>query len=334
MNKKLPKFFYHSLLVLFLVFGLWLLAQLPVSAQASLPLTVAPARQEIQADPGEKASIIVKFYNRGDQPISGILKVADFIVEDKEGSPTFLEGPNQFAPRFAAASWVEIPDEKVTIAAKDKVIVQARISVPKDASAGGRYFAIYFEPGGTPASAKAIAGKEATTPVTIRLAGLVYLRVSGPIEENARLVQLTAPQFLEYGPIAVKSEILNLGNYHIQPKGAITLTSMFGKRIAQSALIERNIFPETSRSFENQLASRWLIGKYKIELTASYGETGKILTGTVYTWVLPWKVMTAIILAVLIIILTTYLLYGRFKKREEKLEEQVEELEEKLKEKK
>ena len=301
-------------------------------AQSTLPLTVIPSRQELLVDPGEKTAITIKFLNQGETPVSGLLKAADFIVENKEGTPTFLEGPTELSPRFAAASWVTLPYDRITIAPKDKVVIQARITVPKDAQPGGRYLAIYFEPGG--ALGEAGEGlKEAAIPVSIRIAGLVYLRVSGPIEESARLVQFTAPKFLEYGPILVTTEILNLGNYHIRPKGTITLTSIFGKKVDQQLLNEENIFPDASRIFESKLGEKWMFGKYKLELTAAYGETGKALTAIIFTWVFPWKIISAVILAVIITILIVALLYHRFKKREEKLEEKVEELEEKLEEK-
>ena len=223
-----------------------------------------------------------------------------------------------------------MPYDRITIAPKDKVVIQAKITVPNDAQAGGRYLAVYFEPGGIPGKAGG-GEKEAAIPVAIRIAGLVYLRVSGPIEESARLVQFTAPKFLEYGPISVTTEILNLGNYHIRPKGTITLTSIFGKNVDRVVLNEENIFPDASRIFESKLGEKWMFGKYKLELAASYGETGKVLTATLFTWVFPWKIISAVILAVIITILIVALLYHRFKKREEKLEEKVEELEKQIK---
>jgi hypothetical protein len=331
--KKLPK---QKLITISLALILFLTAFFltkKIQAQTILPLTVAPARQELLVDPGETTAIVLKFLNQGEVPVSGLLKVADFIVEDKEGSPTFLEDETYFSSRFAAASWVELPYDRITIAAKDKVTIQAKINVPQDAQAGGRYFAIFFEPGGRVTESLG-EETEAETPVTIRLAGLVYLRVAGPIEENAYLTQLTTPRFLEYGPIPVTTEIENQGNYHIRPQGTVTLTSIFGKKVDEEILREQNIFPETSRIFENKLGGKWLFGKYKIELNAVYGETGKILTASVFTWIIPWKMITITVVAIIIIILLVSLLYHRLKKREKNLEEKIEELEEKLEEKK
>jgi hypothetical protein len=300
-----------------------------INAEEILPLTVAPAKQEVLVNPGEKTAVVIKFINQGTTAISGALKAADFIVEDSEGTPIFLEGINNPAsPRFAAVSWVELPYDRITIAPKNSVTIQAKINVPQDALAGGRYFGIYFEPSGEIANSTAENGAE--TPITIRLAGLVFLRVAGAVEESAFVTQLTAPRFLEYGPVSIKAEIKNKGNYHIRPKGTISITSVFGKKIDEKIIKEANIFPDTSRFFENTLGQKWLFGKYKIELTAAYGETGKVLTATVFTWIIPWKLIVIIILTIVIVILLISLLVHRLRKRETDLQEKIQELEEKL----
>ena len=326
------KFFFLFLLTATLFFLIFFFFLNQAQAQVNVPLTVAPARQELTIKPGEKSAVIVKFLNQGTEPVSGLLKVADFIVEDNEGSPTFIEGPTQISPRFAAASWVELPYDRITIAPKDKVLIQAKITAPADVQPGGRYIAVYFEPGGTQGQALG-EEKEGTTPIAIRIAGLISIRVAGPVEENAYVRQLKAPRFLEYGPIPVTTEILNKGNYHIKPKGTITLYSLFGKKIDQQLLKEQNIFPDVTRTFENKLGQKWLLGKYKIELNAAYGETGKVLTATVFTWIIPWKIIAIIVLAIVIIILLLAVLFRRIRKREEMLEEKIEELEEKIQEK-
>lgn len=303
-----------------------------IQAQEILPITVAPAKQEVMVNPGEKTAVVVKFINQGTTPISGPLKAADFIVEDSEGTPIFLEENNQLpSPRFAAAQWVELPYDRITIAPKESVIIQAKINVPNDALAGGRYFGIYFEPGGEIANPEAESGAE--TPITIRLAALIYLRVAGSIEESAFITQLSAPRFLEYGPITIKAEIKNKGNYHIRPKGTISITSVFGKKIDEKIIKEANIFPDTSRFFENTLGQKWLFGKYKIDMTAAYGETGKVLTATVFTWIIPWRLIVIIILTIIIVSLLISLLIHRLKKHEVALQEKIQELEEKLEDK-
>lgn len=303
-----------------------------------LPLSVAPARQEIFVDPGESTAITVKFFNYSDAPVSGPLKVADFIVEDKDGSPTFLEegsavtGLTKISPRFSAASWVALPYDRISIAPKNKVNIQAKINVPTNATPGGKYLAIYFEPGGQVSKATGSL-KEAASPVSVRIAGLVYLRVSGPIKEDAYVVKLSMPKFSEYGPVDIATEILNRGDYHIRPRGVISVTNLFGKQIDTAELKEQNIFPDVSRVYENKVGQKWMFGKYKAELTAAYGESGKALTAIAFFWVVPWKLTIVVVLTILILIILFNNFFRKYKKHEEELEEKIEKLEEKLEKK-
>lgn len=294
-------------------------------AQSSLTLSVAPARQSLTIDPGESTAVVVKFFNNSDTPISGNIKVADFIVEDKEGSPTFIEDTASFSTRFAAAGWVQLASEKATLPANDKVSVQVKINVPLDAKPGGRYFAVYFEPtSAVPQEAETALG-EGVSAVAPRVAALVYLRVSGPIEENANLIRFSAPSFLEYGPVAVETEILNLGNYHIKPLGVITLTDMFGQIKDEVKLSETNIFPDASRIYKSEIGKKWMLGKYTLNLTAPYGEGGKVLTAATSLWLFPWRVALAIILGIIIVITLIIITWKGLRKKEKELEKKLEE---------
>ena len=327
MIKKLPIII--ALLALFLLPSL-AKAQVDVST-----LTVAPSRQELTLDPGETKTIPIKFLNSGQELVSGPVRVVDFIVEDNEGSPIFLDetfkitGETQIPRRFSAASWVSLPYKTISIAAKNKVAIDVKISAPEDARPGGRYLAVYFEPGGfLPQSVN--QPREAGSPVFSRIVGLVYIRVSGPITEQANLVRFSAPRFSEYGPVPITTEIQNQGDYHIRPQGTITLFNSFGQQVAQDTFDQTNIFPDTSRLFENQLGQKWMFGRYKAKLAASFGEEGKTLSGTIFFWVLPWKAILIILLAITIIILFLSTFYRRLKGRQEDLEARLAEEEEEL----
>ncbi len=300
-----------------------------VKAQSILPLTVAPARQELSLNPGEDAAFDVRFYNLGDSPVSGILKVADFIVDNKEGTPRIIDDVSQASPRFAASNWVSLPYDQITIAANDKVSLQAKIKIPINARPGGRYIAVYFEPVGVVPQAVG-SQKEAGVGVTSRIASLIYIRVAGPITEQALITRLFAPIFYEYGPINVETEILNRGDYHIRPKGVISLTNMFGGLIAQDKLKEQNIFPDASRSYLNTVGQKWMFGRYKIDLAASYGEKGLALSRFIYVWVFPWRLITIIFLTLIILILLGKNIYKKIITKEIQLEQELSQEKEEL----
>ncbi|KKP67347.1 MAG: hypothetical protein UR68_C0006G0008 [Candidatus Roizmanbacteria bacterium GW2011_GWA2_35_19] len=294
-----------------------------VVAQSIMPLIVAPARQELEVDPGGKSAINVRFYNSGEMPVSGILRIADFVVQDTDGTPVIIDNPALSSPKFSGASWFTIPYDRITIPATDKVTIQATISVPETARPGGRYVAVYFEPG--PEVPKAVGGiNEAGTGVGSRIAALVYLKVAGVTAEKAIVSRFFTPSFFEYGPITLETEILNRGDYHIRPRGVVSLTNMTGGLVDQKRLPEENIFPDTSRSFKNELGTKWMMGRYRLDLAASYGLTGQALEKSTYVWVFPWRVATAVILAIIIVSMLINKFYKNFTVKENELEKALE----------
>lgn len=288
-----------GLLLTFVIYGL----HHPSSANAqSLPLQVAPARQEINLDPGEKSAVTIRFYNLSDFPTSGYIKASDFIVNDAQGTPRILDDAEQLSPRFSGSSWFTLPFDRMTIAANRHVEVQSTIVVPEDARPGGRYVAIYFEPAGSiPTSVT--APQEAGTAVRQRLAALVYIRVNGPITEKALISRLYTPSFLEYGPIDIEADVLNKGDYHIHPQGSVTLKNMFNGFVDQRSLKRINIFPDTFRTYKDTIGKKWMIGRYTVEVAAAYGSTGQVIHRNITVWVFPWKVALAIALALIILMI-------------------------------
>ena len=316
---------YKKLLTILSIIFIFCLFQKVSFAQEG-NIVVGPARQTLKIDPGTTKTLNIRFVNQSAQPINGIFGVSDFIVTDEKGTPTFIDSlPGGFSTPYSASNWVTLPYQEITIPAKDFVTVQFKVTIPKDALAGGRYFGIYFEPGGKIKNKEEEVVKEVGTAIETRIAGLVYLKVSGVVKESAFISRFYAPIFMEYGPLNLETQILNRGNYHINPTGNITVKNMFGKIIEEQTLKEANIFPDAIRIYENNFGKKWMIGKYTYDLTATYGEGGQVLTASIYTWVFPYKIVIIITLAIIIIILTTKYFWKTFKKKQEKLEEKLEE---------
>ena len=132
-----------KIMFLTLVFGF--ITSVNIMAQNTVDLTVSPPTQELNINPGEEKRIQIKFYNRSDENISGLIKKADFLVLDNEGSPTLID-TSAANNRFAASSWITLSEEKVTISPKNQVIITAFIKAPTDAYACGHYASVYFQP--------------------------------------------------------------------------------------------------------------------------------------------------------------------------------------------
>lgn len=294
-----------------------------VKGQSTIPLTVMPARNQIEVEPGEKTYLTINFYNQSDDPISGFFKTADFIVDDNQGTPRLIENIEEAPPKYAASNWFELFYDRATLPAHNKVSLQTTINVPKNAHPGGRYVAVFFQQGNNVPDETG-GSQEAGVGTNIRLASLIYIKVKGPITEKALVARFFVPNFFEYGPVKVTTDILNRGDYHITPRGVITLTDLTGGSVDQKILKEKNIFPDISRRYETELGSKWMIGRYKVDLSGSYGESGQALTATTYVWVFPWRVALVVILTFVIIVILGSNFYKNYIKKEASLEEEIE----------
>ncbi len=330
MNKLIKSVTIITLVALLGFLGIKVLKAQSDQSLSGAPLLVAPATQGLEGDPGTNVSFVVRYYNTAGTPVSGTVSVADFIVKDNQGTPIFLEGAESLADRYSAAKWVSLNSDRGTIPAAGMMTVNGTIKIPKNASAGGKYFAVFFEPDSS--IPKAPGGKAQSSATTLRLAALVSLRVSGAIIEDANVIRFTAPIFSEFGPVPITTEIKNYGDYHITPEGVITVKNWFGRTIAKADFSGTNIFPGASREIISKVGQKWMLGRFSATLDAKYGDAGKLITASLAFWVIPWKLIIIILLALIIIALVIYIIFHRFIRKEKQLEKELKEEKEELEE--
>jgi hypothetical protein len=275
--------------------------------------------------PGETSTGILKLINTSQTPISGTLNSADFIVEDDLGTPVFLENQS-FSSNYSASSWVNLPYNRLTIPANDKVEIQFQIKSDQNALPGGHYAGIIFE---------AVSGSKLDTSssgasIAPRIASLLYITIPGDYEEMALVTKFFIPKFSQNGPLPVSTTILNQSPTHIRPKGVITITNMFGDTLTHLPLDEQNIFPETKRAFENTIPTKWLVGRYQADLQATYGTQGKTLQATIFFTVLPIMLVIYVLIFIMATIYVTRHFVRKNKKHEQELEIEIAKLKEQL----
>ncbi len=304
-----------NLLPLALLLGLALVGikhALPAQAAQVLSLAAIPPRvEDLSADPGQTITKQIKVQNQGESELAINAEVIDFIVSNNEGTPLFLW--NQEADnRWSLAEWLTVSPTRFVIKPGETKILDMLIVVPDDALPGGHYAAVIYKP------AESTAPQESLAEVIPSVASLVYLSVNGEVNEEAYVRRLDIPRFSEYGPIKITAEIENLSDLHIKPQGVIKISNLFKKTLTTLKLDDKNIFPGRSRVFENTWGRKWLFGRFKTSLEASYGNQGQALIATNYFWVIPYKIIIVIVLIITLIILS--LVY--FKKKAQEVKEE------------
>ncbi|HEX8923395.1 MAG TPA: hypothetical protein VF828_01530 [Patescibacteria group bacterium] len=304
----------------------------PSFAQATLALTAIPPRLQIEVRPGKVAVKEIKVRNETAVDQFVTIKKKDFIVTDNLGTPKILSDSEDLNNRWAASSWIQVSPMSLKLKPGETKSLTLTVIAPDNALPGGHYAVVLHSPT-TSSETKGTAAKVETNVGT-----LVYITVPGKIKQSALLNEFTAPAFQEYGPVEFNSTIENLSDIHIAPQGSITVTNMLGGKVADLTLDETNIFPLTSRSFKNVLDKKFLFGRYKAQLTANYGTAGGVLLGTLFFWVLPWRLIL-VLLTIIAVIIALFLINknkpqnGSSGKIEE-LEAEIEELKNKYKDRK
>lgn len=279
-----------------------ILAQRASAQETQRTITVINPAITISLAPGGYTEGKTAVINDSSVPVKFNLGIQDYIVTDTIGTPNLLP-PNTLNSKYSAAAWIVLDPSTFTLKPQERRDVNYYLRVPKDASPCGHYAAIVYSPVGQ-------TGSGSGTNVQAKIGSLFYITVAGKCIENAQISKFYVNPFSEYGPVKLLTQIKNLGNLHISPKGSITVSGLFYNQ--SKNLESHNIFPETARDFENTFGQTFMIGRYRATLLGSYGVNNNMpLIASVYFWVFPWRLALVIALAIVALILGV--LY--FKKR-------------------
>ena len=300
--KLTPGFIKNTTFLLLLTSNLWLVPS-KVLAQNVVGLTTMPPRvTDLVIDPGQAQTREIKVRNDSNVDRYITTTIKDFVVTDDAGTPIQLEDVDLSQNRWAASNWLQITPTKFKLSPGETKSLVLTAVVPEDGLPGGHYAMILF----TPDTVNLL--NQTGSIVQSNVATLVYVTVPGDIKQDAQVKLFSAPSFSEYGPIDFDTIITNLSDVHITPEGSIKVTNMLGGTTANLDLEETNIFPYTSRDFQNTLDKKWLFGRYKAQLQAGYGTQGQALMATLFFWVIPWRIIVlaltllAIIIALIMVI--------------------------------
>jgi hypothetical protein len=258
-----------------------------------------------ELNPGAYTQGTTKVINQSNFPLTFQIGVQDFIVTDTLGTPQILP-PNTLSNKYSAAAWIGVSPSVFTLKPGQSQPISYYVQIPSYAKPGGHYAAIVYAP------QSKIDGKATGGSVNTQIGSLFYLTVKGPIKESALVSKFFTNLLHEYGPVDILTQIRNMGDLHIMPKGTVQVTGLFFNK--SQALPSRNIFPEAARDFTNTFGNWLMFGPYKAQLMATYGQNNNLpLVSTLYFWVFPWRLVIVIILVIVAVVLGT----KYYKKRKE-----------------
>lgn len=308
-----------KLTALILFFSLIFIASKPVLAQIA-STTVIPPRLEITANPGQTLTQELKVRNETDSTQYYAVDVTNFIVSDNFGTPIPIS--DTVNTRWGMKSWIKAPSV-IPVDPKQTAVVKITINVPQNALPGGHYALITYQPN---PDFKAAQLRNTGSIIGQRTGTILYLTVSGPITQNATATQFTAPLFNEFGPVPFNGVVSNSSDIHVNAKGNIFISNLFGQQIAQLPVETGNVFPGATRAFKTDWNQKWGYGRYTATLDLAYGTAGGVITSTIFFWLFPIRLVIYTLIVIISILFIIIILNQKNKKHQKELEKEVLEL--------
>lgn len=282
-------------------------------------LEIAPPVISLTVNPGQtaKTTVYLRDISSGNLLVTG--QANDFVASGEDGTPKLLL-QNEGNDPYSLKTWIS-PLPALTMVPKEIKTLIITLNVPANASPGGHYGVIRFT--ATPAALNSTG-----VSLSASLGALLLVTVNGNIQENLAVQEFSVNHggktgsFFESGPLDFVERFKNNGNVHVQPVGQVTITDMFGKKVAavNVNLPPRNILPVSIRKFDQPLdssvlGSKKLFGRYHANLKVTYGSNRKTLTASLAFWVIPYRLIAIIVVVLVAGFLGLRFLIRRYNRR-------------------
>ena len=284
-----------SVFILPLVFASFLLY--PSNASAAIGITIAPVKYKLEADPGQVIQNAITVANPNDVTIKVKAEFQDFKVTEGNNIqwlPGDIENP------YKMSEWINIRQDVITLKPQEEISVPFKISVPRNATAGGKYAAVFFT------STFESGGDVGAVP---RVGALILLNIKGDLKRTGELLSLNGPRFVNNGPVNFTLSYLNTGTTHYEAKADFTVKNFFWKSGSFSSEV-KFVYPNIKRDLNATWDKKALLGIYTVKAKVLDGdgniyEKSRLVIGFPYKYLL---ILVGILLAL------SYL-YRWFKKK-------------------
>lgn len=253
------------------------------SAEAAQGFTIFPAKVSLTIDKGTEQSSWIKVTNAGDSRVGVLVSVQDMV-------PTANSGSFNYVPKAPGVTslvdWITV-DKKYAkpfnLNPNESKEVPFTIKVPADASPGSRFAIVFFATGAPP-------GKGGQLNVSARVGALVFLTVPGDFRQTGEILNFRPDsKFLfQKEPVIFKFDFQNTGTVYFEPKGAITVTNIFGKTTDTIPIEGQIVLPTGLKTLTAAWPyAGWLFGIYKAHLAISVTGKGDIATADTMIYAFP-----------------------------------------------
>lgn len=312
---------YLAVLTIGLLAGLATVAHLTTAnaatQKAGQALEIYPPLINLKGDPGETLKTNISLRDVANSPLIVSNEINDFTADGDSGTPKILLDNKEPSP-YSIRDWIN-PIPKVLLNPKEVHKMKVTIHIPDSAAPGG-YFGVVRFTGQAPSVEGTGVGLSAS------IGSLVFVRVNGQANEK-----MSTDSFYTSGdgehkkiffgkvPVQFVEKLKNEGNLYEQPTGMVTITDMFGHKVA-SLLInmqKRYVLPGSTRKFTQSLdksaiGNKMLFGRYTVKMEVTYGANKQRLVESTSFIVIPWRLIGGAIIALIVLYFVLRTLIKRY----------------------
>lgn len=302
-------------------------------------LIIDPSYHDVTVLRGIEYTFLIYIKNNGNQALFLTVKSVNFSDADTEGGMIF----NTLDSTDRAHGWFSMTPENFTLASGEFKKIKVQLTIPDDASPGGHYASILFEPilpdyyfvPGEPRVVSTVGALFLMNVLTLNQDSddapfkIADLKLSpdsihddwqknlNSVVKNSILKTVYAAdvELISLSPLDFIVSITNDSIVHEKPKGTLVIKNMFGRTTETITLPERNILPGRSRDYSltlvlpkrrwlpDSLAQQLLFGKYTALFLLEDGVSGYLQKSIIF-WAMPWRLIVVVFMLILAIIVT------------------------------
>jgi P pilus assembly chaperone PapD len=239
-------------------------------------LTISPLTFDIDTTSQRRVEREVRVDNITDTTLTLQGTARNFLPTGESSRPRIVDEDTP----YGITSWITITPAQFTLEPKKFIKLKISLDVPPNADPGGHYGAV---------TVKTVPNK-GTGQVAIvqEIATLLLVKVPGDIKEQASIESFAAtPGITQRGPVKLHLRINNTGNMHIKPLANVTITNIFGRKVAELPYEKGYVIPKSIRRYTTTWSPDWVFGPYTATVNVVYGQNNQVLQAKRMIWGLP-----------------------------------------------
>lgn len=281
------------------------------SSDITQELTLSPFLFDEQIAKGQSATESIVLTNQSSSAIQLSVRTSDFIPGQDGGNPVFDPNDADNNPKYSLSTWLSIGKIPASIPAGGDVSVPVTISVPVDAEDGSHYGGVLFT--------YSVPESDSLVSVTKEAATLFFVQ-TGTVHPALDITSFASKKIITGSSVSFETVLSNTGTIHLQPKGYIHISNIFGTLVAvpQTNADAQRVLPATTRAFSASWNAGFRFGPYHVDEVVYFGAPGQQVfeaNAAETLWFVPIVPLILIVIALILLFVIGKIGLKKYKQR-------------------